>query len=73
MKIAGIILIIAGILMLVLKNVSFTTEKKVVDVGPIELNKKEKKTVAWPNYLGGVAIAAGVVVLMVGAKKEGKS
>ena len=72
MKIVGIILIIAGILMLVLKNVSFTTEKKVVDVGPIELNKKEKKTVAWPNYLGGVAIVAGVVVLMVGAKKDGK-
>ena len=70
MKIAGIVLIVAGILMFVFGQVSFTKEKKVVDIGPVEINKKEKKTVDWPNYAGGIAIAAGVVVLLVSRKKD---
>jgi drug/metabolite transporter (DMT)-like permease len=70
MKVFGIILIAAGILMLVFGNISFTTEKKVVDIGPIEINKKEKKTIDWPNYAGVIAIIGGVVVLAVGDKKN---
>jgi UDP-N-acetylmuramyl pentapeptide phosphotransferase/UDP-N-acetylglucosamine-1-phosphate transferase len=70
MKIFGIFLIVAGILMFVFGNISFTREKKVVDVGPIEINKKEKKTIAWPNYTGGIAILAGVIVLVAGSKKR---
>ena len=70
MKIVGVILIVAGILMLVLGNINFTTEKKVVDIGPLEINKKEKKTIAWPDFAGGIAILAGVVVLVAGNKKS---
>jgi hypothetical protein len=69
MKIFGILLIVAGILMLVFGNISFTKEKKVVDIGPLQINQKEKKTIAWPNYAGGIAIAAGVIVLVAGSKK----
>lgn len=70
MKPFGIILIAAGILMLVFGNISFTTEKKVVDIGPVEINKKEKKTIDWPNYAGVVALVGGIVVLVVGNKKS---
>lgn len=70
MKVLGIVLIIGGILMLVFGNISFTTEKKVVDVGPVEINKKEKKTIAWPNYAGGVLVLAGAVVLIAGTRKR---
>ncbi len=70
MRVLGIILIIAGILMLVFRGFNFTEEKKVVDIGPIEINKKEKKTVGWPVYAGGIALAAGVVVLLAGRKKD---
>jgi len=70
MKVLGIILIVAGILMLVFGNVSFTKEEKVVDIGPLEINKKEKKTIAWPNYAGGITIIAGVVVLIAGGNKK---
>lgn len=69
MKIAGIILIVAGLLMLVFKNISFTKEEKVVDVGPLEINAKEKKTLGWPNYAGGIAIVAGVVLVVMDRKK----
>ena len=69
MKIIGIVLIAAGILMLVLKGFSFTQEKKVVDIGPIEINAKEKKTVAWPTYAGVIAIVAGVALVALDRKK----
>ncbi len=69
MKLFGIILIVAGILMLVFGNISFTTEKKVVDIGPLEINKKEKKTIGWPNYAGVIALVGGVVMVAVGNKK----
>ena len=70
MKVLGIILIVAGILMLIFGNVSFTKEEKVVDIGPLEINKKEKKTIAWPNYAGGIAILAGAIVLIAGGSKK---
>jgi len=71
MKPLGILLIAAGILMLVFGNISFTTEKKVVDIGPVEINKKEKKTIDWPNYAGVIALVGGVAVLLIGNKKDG--
>ena len=70
MKILGIILVAAGILMLVFGNISFTREKKIVDIDFVEINKKEKKTITWPNYAGGIAILAGVIVLIAGSKKR---
>jgi len=70
MKIIGVILIVLGILMFVFGNVSFTKKEKVVDVGPVEINKKEKKTIAWPNYAGGIAVVAGVVILLAAGKKR---
>jgi hypothetical protein len=69
MKAFAIILIVAGILMLIFRSFSFTTEEKVVDAGPLEINKKEDKTVGWPVYAGGIAVAAGVVILVAGRKK----
>jgi len=69
MKALGIVLIAAGILMFIFGKVSFTKEEKVVDIGPVEINKKEKKTVNWPDYAGGIAILAGVVVLVADRKK----
>lgn len=69
MKIVGIILIAVGILMLVLKGFNYTQEKKVVDIGPLEINAKEKKTVAWPTYAGVIALVAGVALVALDRKK----
>ena len=70
MKILGIVLIVLGILMFVFGNVTFTRKEKVVDAGPLEINKKEKHTVAWPNYAGGIIVVAGVVVLLAGGRRR---
>jgi hypothetical protein len=70
MKAAGIVLIAVGILMLIFRGFSFTKEKNVVDIGPLEVNKKEKKSVGWPVYVGGIAVAAGVVLVLSGKKSK---
>jgi uncharacterized membrane protein HdeD (DUF308 family) len=64
MKITGIILIAIGIAMLVFRGFSFTQEKKVADIGPIEINKKEEKSIGWPMYAGALAMAVGVFMVL---------
>jgi hypothetical protein len=69
MKAFGIILIVIGIAMILLKGVNFTTKKEVVDLGPVEINKKEKKSVAWPTYAGIAVAVTGVVILVTSTRK----
>lgn len=70
MKTIGIILIVIGIAMLIFRGFSVQTEKKVVDVGPVEINKKENKWIGWPVYAGAVAIIAGIVLVVADRKKK---
>ena len=56
--------------MLIFHNISFTKQEKVVDLGPVEINKTEKKTINWPNYAGGIAVVAGLVVVISGMNKK---
>lgn len=69
MRTIGIILIVVGIAMFIFRGFSFTQEKKVVDLGPLEINKKEKKNVSWPIYAGAVVTAVGAF-LVVSKKKK---
>lgn len=69
MRTLGFILIIAGIVMIVIKGFSVTTEKKVVDLGPLEVNKKENKWIGWPTYAGAIAAIAGVIMVVADKKK----
>ncbi|MEI6946304.1 hypothetical protein V9K67_03820 [Paraflavisolibacter sp. H34] len=70
MRTLGIILIIAGILMFVFRGINYTKEEKVVDLGPLEINKKEKKTIGWPVYAGGIAVVAGLALVVAGGKRR---
>jgi uncharacterized membrane protein HdeD (DUF308 family) len=69
MKILGIVLIIAGVVALVYGGFTYTTTKKAVDMGPVEINKKEHHEVPLPPVLGIIAIVGGGALLYFGAKK----
>jgi hypothetical protein len=43
--------------------------KNVIDAGPIQVNTKKHKTIAWPIYSGGTAIIAGIGILLVAKNK----
>lgn len=70
MKIAGIALIAIGVLMLIFNTINFTTKEKVVDIGPLEVNKEEERTIGWPVYAGGIVLIAGIALVAVGARKK---
>jgi uncharacterized membrane protein len=69
MKALGIILIIVGVLMFIFPKITVSHKEKVADVGPVEINKNEHHTVDWPTYAAGIAVVAGVVVLLIDRKK----
>ena len=68
-KIAGIVLIVAGVLGLVYGSFSYTKETHQAKVGPIELSVKDKETVDVPVWAGVGAIVIGGVLLLLGSKK----
>ena len=70
-KIVAIILIVAGIAGLVYDRFSYTKETHELDLGPVELEVKEKRTVNIPRWLGIAAIAAGVLLLVVPRRRTG--
>jgi drug/metabolite transporter (DMT)-like permease len=63
MKIVGILLIVLGVLALAYQGITYTTHKKVVDIGPIQATKEEKNTIPLPPILGVIALVGGVVIL----------
>ncbi len=69
MKLVGIILIVIGILMFVFRSINFTKQEKVVDLGPLQVNKKENKTIGWPVYAGGIAVIAGIALVFADRKR----
>jgi uncharacterized membrane protein YidH (DUF202 family) len=69
MKILGIVLIVAGVLVLALGGFSYTREKKVVDLGPIQATEKTRETVPIPPLAGGAAVLAGIAILVVETRK----
>lgn len=69
MKLFGIILIILGVLALAYQGIRYTTQEKLIDIGPLKLTASERHSIPLPPILGGVAIAAGIALILVDRKK----
>lgn len=70
LKIAGLALILAGVMALIYGGFSYTKETHQAKVGPIELSIKEKETVNVPIWAGVGAIAIGGALVFVGSRKS---
>jgi hypothetical protein len=70
LAIVGIVLIILGIVALAYQGITYTTREKVVDLGPLKATVEKEKTIPLPPVLGGLAIAAGVFLVWVGARRS---
>lgn len=64
----GVVLIVLGIVGLVVENVKFTETKKVVDIGPLEINSTEQHNVPIPTIAGIIAILAGFGLILTSRK-----
>ena len=67
-KVAAIVLIVAGVLGLAYGSFSYTKETHEAKLGPIELSVKDKQTVNVPVWAGVGATVIGGVILLFGSK-----
>jgi|RhiMethySRZTD1v2_1073278.scaffolds.fasta_scaffold4763135_1 drug/metabolite transporter (DMT)-like permease len=66
----GLLLIVAGLAMLLTGGFTRSSSEKVLDVGPLEATVEKKERVPIPPILGGLVMAGGVALLLVGNKKR---
>jgi len=69
-RIAGMVLIAIGLIGLIWGGISWTDEKTVVDLGPIEARAEEQKTIPITPIVGGIALVAGIVLLVVPGRRR---
>lgn len=69
LKILAILLIVVGIAGLITGGFKFTTQEKVVDVGPLEVNKEKKHQVPIGSMAAIAAIAGGGLLLLADRRK----
>jgi hypothetical protein len=65
----GVALMAIGIIALVYQGFTYTTQKKVLDIGPIQATKQEHHSVPIPPIIGVIALISGVAVMAVGRGK----
>ena len=66
----AIILIAVGVIAFAYQGITYTTREKVVDLGPIQVTADKTKTLPLPPIVGGVALVGGIVLLVMGSKKD---
>ena len=69
-RIVGMILIVIGLVGLLFGGVFWTREKTVLDIGPVEAKTQERDGVPISPIVGGLITAAGVVLLLVPARRR---
>lgn len=68
-KIIGICLIALGIIMIAYTGFNYVTTKRVVDIGPIQIDKKENHPVQWSPIVGVVLLVGGIAVIVLDKKQ----
>jgi hypothetical protein len=68
--IAGIVLVIVGVICLAYQGITYTSHKKVLQVGPIQATKTEHRTIPLPPIVGGVLVVGGIVLISVGGRAK---
>jgi UDP-N-acetylmuramyl pentapeptide phosphotransferase/UDP-N-acetylglucosamine-1-phosphate transferase len=66
----GILLVVAGALILAYQGINYTREKKVIDMGPMHVTQESHEHIPLPPILGGLALVGGIVLLVMGAQSR---
>jgi hypothetical protein len=69
-KMAGIVLIVLGLLALVYQGFTYTETKQDAQIGSLKIQHNETESVPVSPIVGGVFIVAGVAVLLIGSRRN---
>lgn len=67
----GIVLVVLGVAAFVIRQFTYTDREEILDIGPIEATAETEEEVYVPVWVGGVLLAAGVVLVAVGSAHRG--
>jgi hypothetical protein len=70
LSLAGLVLIILGVLGFAYQGITYTKQEKVVDIGPIHATKDTKETIPASPILSSVALIGGVLLMVAGARSK---
>jgi hypothetical protein len=64
-QVVGMLLIVVGLVSLLWGGISWTQEKTVINLGPIQAKTTERESIPMPPIIGGLLLAGGVVLLVM--------
>jgi uncharacterized membrane protein HdeD (DUF308 family) len=67
--ITGIVLVALGVLALAYQGVTYSSRGDTIDLGPLTITTREKKTIPLPPILGVLALVGGVVLMVLDRRK----
>jgi hypothetical protein len=70
LTIVGILLIVLGIIGFATGGISFTHQKKDVDLGPVQISHKTQDTLPLSPIFSTVSLVAGLGLVVVGARAK---
>lgn len=70
MKIIGIILIIAGIAGFIFGGITYSSEETVADIGPLEVQTEQEKSIPITPLASGAAVLAGIALVVVDSRNK---
>ena len=70
MRIAGIILIILGVVGLVYGGITYTRRRDTVSVGPITATVNQRETFPISPVAGAIALVVGIGLLVAGGRRR---
>jgi hypothetical protein len=69
-SVAGILLVVLGALILAYQGITYTRHQKILDIGPFHATRDTQEHVPLSPILGGLALVAGIALLLVGARAK---
>lgn len=70
LAIVGVLLIVLGIAGLVVPRFTYTTEEKVLEVGPIVATAEKEHSINVPDIAGVIAVIAGGVLVFASTRRR---
>jgi hypothetical protein len=65
----GIVLILFGVVSLAYHGYTYTTQEKVAEIGSVQVTAEKEKFVYFPPLLGGLSLAAGIILVVAGRRR----
>jgi uncharacterized membrane protein HdeD (DUF308 family) len=69
-RIIGILLIVFGVFAFTNHGINYTKQENIADIGSIHVTRENPQTIALSPILGGIAVAGGIILVLVGGNRK---